>query len=63
MQPLIQPIRRPTAVHGVRRALVGILATFVGTAACDQEPDNLPTSPSIVWPAMRINGLGRFVTA
>ena len=47
MKHLIQPVRGPAAVHVVRRALVAILTTLIGAAACDQQPDKLPTSPSI----------------
>ena len=47
MQHLIQPIRGPAAVHRVRRALVGILTTLIGAAACDQRAETFPTSPSL----------------
>ena len=46
MQHVLQPLR-PAAVHSGRRALVAILTTLVAAAACDQQPDTLPTSPSI----------------
>ena len=44
MPHLFQTTRQPAAA---RRALVAILTTLFGAAACDEQPDQLPTGPSI----------------